>query len=100
MTEVAAPAFPGADVKRLLRVELQKIADEASVLRPEWEPLLDSKRVVGTVLVLEHLFPSFRIPPDKVVRKGGYNDVEEATEHIAGQLERLWAEHRKPKVRQ
>jgi hypothetical protein len=99
MNEVAAPAFPGADVKRRLRVELQQIADEASVLRPEWEPLLDSKRVVGTVLVLEDLFP-FRIPPDKVVRKGGYNDVEEATEHIAGQLERLWAEHRKPKVRQ
>jgi len=100
MTEVAASAFPGAEVKRRLRVELQKIADEASMLRPEWEPLLDSKRVVGTVLVLEDLFPSFKIPPDKVVRKGGYNSVDEAIDDMLGRLERPAAERSKPKVRQ
>ncbi len=97
MTPTAAPAFPAAEVKRRLRFELQKIADEASVLRPEWEPLLDSKRVVGTVLVLEDLFP-FKIPPDKVVRKGGYNSVDEAIDDMLGQLERLWAKHSKQKV--
>lgn len=97
-TAAAAPAFPAAEVKRHLQEELQKIADEGSIIRPEWEPLLDSKRVVGTVLVLEDLFP-FKIPPDKVVRKGGYNSVDEATNDMLGRIERLAAEHSKPKVR-
>jgi hypothetical protein len=94
----AAPTFPAAEVKRRLRGELQKIADDSSVLRPEWEPLLDSKRVVGTVLVLEDLFP-FKIPPDKVVRKGGYNSVDEAIGDMLSRIEKLSAEHSKPKVR-
>ena len=50
-TDMAAPVFPAAEVRHRLRIELQRIADEGSVLCPEWEPLLDSKRVVGTVLV-------------------------------------------------
>lgn len=99
VTSTAAPAFPAAKVKRCLRVELQKIADEGSVLRPEWEPLLDSKRVVGTVLVIEGLFPSFKVPPDKVVRKGGYNSVDEAIDDMLGRIERIWAERIKPMVR-
>jgi hypothetical protein len=99
VTAAAAPAFPAAEVKRRLRVELQKIADDASVLRPEWEPLLDSKRVVGTVLVIEDLFPSCKIPPDKVVRKGGYNSVNEAIDDMLGRIERVVAERNKLKVR-
>lgn len=98
VTPTAAPAFPAAEVKRRLRVELQKIADDASVLRPEWEPLLDSKRVVGTVLLIENLFPSIKIPPDKVVRKGGYNSVDEAIDDMLGRIERVVAERSKPKV--
>ena len=96
-TEVAAPAFPAAEVKRRLRAELQKIADESCVLRPDWEPLLDSKRVVGTVLVLEDLF-HFKVPPDKVVRKGGYNSVDEAIDDMLGRITRFWIERSKPKV--
>ncbi len=98
MTVDTAAAFPSADVKRCLREELQKIADEGSVLRPEWEPLLDSKRVVGIVVVLEDLL-SIKIPPDKLVRKGGYNSVDDAIDHMLGPLERLWAERSKQKVR-
>jgi hypothetical protein len=98
MTSATAPAFPAAEVKRRLREELQKSADDGSILRPEWEPLLDSKRVVGTVLVLEGLFP-FKIPPDKVVRKGGYNSVDEAIDDMLGRIKRIWAERTKPKVR-
>jgi hypothetical protein len=71
---LTATGFPAAEVRRRLLEELQKIADEGSILRAEWGPLLDSKRVVGTVLALEDLFP-FRIPPDKVVRKEGYGSV-------------------------
>jgi hypothetical protein len=98
MTEKAAPAFPAAEVKRRLQPELQKIADQGSVIRPEWDPLLDSKRVVGTVLVLEDLFP-FKVPPDRVVRKGGYNSVDEAIDDMLERIKRIWTERSKPKVR-
>ncbi len=95
---VAAPVFPAVEAKRRLQIELQKIADQGSVMRPEWEPLLDSKRVVGTVLVLEDLFP-FKIPPDKAVRKGGYNSVDEAIGDMLDRIKRFWTERNKPKVR-
>lgn len=94
-------SFPEVEVKERLQEKLQRLANESSILkpnRPEWEPLLDSKRVVGTVLVLEDLFP-FKIPPDKVVRKGGYNDVDEAIDDMLRRLKKLWADHHKPKVR-
>ena len=55
LTRRPAPAFPAEEVERRLRIELEKIADDAAVIRPEWEPLLDSHRVVGAVLVLEEL---------------------------------------------
>jgi hypothetical protein len=96
--EVAAPVFPVTEIKRRLLVELQKIAEQGTILRPEWEPLFDSKRVVGTVLVLEGLFP-FKIPPDKVVRKGGYETVEEAIEDMVARIMKIWDEKSKPKVR-
>jgi hypothetical protein len=97
VTSVTAPVFPAAEVKHRLRKELQKIADESSVLRPEWEPLLDSKRVVGTVLVLENLF-TFKVPPDKVVRKGGYNSVNEAIDDMLERIKGIWTERSKRKV--
>ncbi|WP_020476072.1 hypothetical protein [Zavarzinella formosa] len=97
-SEIAAPVFPVAEVKKRLLVELQKIADQGTILRPEWEPLLDSKRVVGTVLVLEGLFP-FKIPPDRVVRKGGYDTVDEAINDMLARIKKIWDEKSKPKVR-
>lgn len=99
ITAAGTPTFPTEGVKRLLQVELQKIADDASVLRPEWEPLLDSKRVVGTILVIEDLFAGVKIRPDKVVRKGGYNSIDEALDDILPRIEREIAERSKPKVR-
>ncbi|MGC4004075.1 MAG: hypothetical protein QM811_13520 [Pirellulales bacterium] len=99
ITARATPVFPEQEVRRRLRAELQNIADEGSVLRPDWEPLLDSKRVVGTVLVLEDLFP-FKIPPDKIVRKGGYNSVDEAIDDMVDRVSRIWGEKNQPKVRE
>src|ERR1700722_17886387 len=96
MIGTSAPVFPAAEVKRRLEVELQKIADQGSLLRPEWEPLLDSKRVVGTVLVLEGLFP-FKIPPDRVVRKGGYDTVDEAINDMVVRIKKIWDEKSKLK---
>lgn len=94
----AALVFPAAEVERRLRVELEKIAKQSSKLRPEWVPLLDSKRVVGTVLVIEDLFPKVKIPPDKVVRKGGYNSVDEAIDDMLGRIKKVLADRTKPKV--
>jgi hypothetical protein len=96
-TDGRATIFPVAEVKRRLQVELQKIADHGRLIRPDWEPLLDSKRVVGTVLVLEGLF-SFKIAPDKVVRKGGYDSVDEAINDMLNRIKKIWDEKSKPKV--
>jgi hypothetical protein len=87
------------EARRRLKDELQKIADQVRFLdpdRPEWKPLLDSRRVVGTVLVLEDLF-AFRIPPDKLVQKGGYNDVDVAVDDILRRHKQLAAEKAKQK---
>lgn len=96
--EKGADAY--TEARRRLKAELQKIADGVTFLdpdRPDWKPLLDSRRVVGTVLVLEDLFPSLKFPPDKLIRKGGYNDVGEATEDIIRRHRELAAEKVKPK---
>jgi len=98
VSRISSPVFPVAEVERRLRVELEKIAKQAAKLRPEWVPLLDSKRVVGTVLVIEDLFPGIKIPPDKVVRKGGYNSVDEAIKDMLERIKRIWSERSKPKV--
>ncbi len=98
VSQSAARGFPAAEAERRLRVELKKIAKQASKLRAEWVPLLDSKRVVGTVLVIEDLFSGIRLPPDKVVRRGGYNSVDEATKDMLERIKRIWSERSKPKV--
>ena len=87
------------DARRRLTDELQKIADEVTFLdpdRPEWKPLLDSRRIVGTVLVLEDIFP-MKIPLDQLVEKGGYNDVKEAVEDILSRHKWIAAEKAKAK---
>lgn len=98
LTRRSMLTFPAEEIERRLRIELQKIADDAALIRPEWEPLLDSQRVVGTVLVLEDLLPECKIPPDKVVRKGGYNSVDEAIDDMLGRIERVVAKRNKPEV--
>ena len=93
MSPVPETVFPAAEVESRLLKQLKSIAEESSVLRPEWEPLLDSKRVVGTVLALEDLFP-FKLPPDKIVRKGGYDSVEEASKDMLDRIKKLWTQRR------
>ena len=95
VTVGSVAAFPAGEIERRLRIELEEIADDAAVIRPEWEPLLDSQRVVGTVLVLEDVLPGCKIPPDKVVRKGGYDNVDEAIKDMLPRIERVVSASRK-----
>jgi hypothetical protein len=91
-------SFPIVEVKRRLTTELKKIADDNAILRPEWEPVLDSKRVVGTLVMIEDLFPDCKIPPDKIVRKGGYRTIDEAINDMIPRLRHVIAAHSQPKV--
>jgi hypothetical protein len=87
------------EAKRLLLAALQKLADRSKLLnpnRPPWKPLLDSRRVVRVVLGLETLFPS-KFPPDKLVKKGGYNDVEKAADDILRRHKQLTSDRAKNK---
>lgn len=90
---------PYGEARSRLKQDIQKIADGVQMLdpnRPAWKPLLDSRRIVRTVLVLETLFP-FKFPPDKLVKKGGYNDVDEAVDDIIRRHKKLTEEKNKPK---
>jgi hypothetical protein len=86
---VARP-FPQEEVKRRLEQELQEAADEAAVFRSEWEPLLDSIRMVAAVQTLEDLFPGVKLPPDRLVKRGGYWNVGEGVEDILGRFRNFW----------
>ena len=93
----ATADFPADEVERRLLIELRQIEEDSDLLRPEWEPLLDSKRVVGTVLALEELFP-FKIPPDKIVRKGGFKSIDDAITYMIPQIRQIWVEKTKRRV--
>ena len=83
--------FPAEEIKRRLRIELEKIVGESAPLQSKWEPLLDSQRVIGTVLVLVDLLPGCEIPPDMVIRKGGCNSVDEAIDDIPDRARQIVA---------
>jgi len=50
------------------------------------------------VLVLEDLLPGCRIPPDKVVRKGGYDSVDEAKSDMLRRIAQIVTGSSKPEV--
>jgi hypothetical protein len=81
--------FPAAELRRRLEAEVQQAADESVVLHGGWKPVLDSRRLVSVVLTVEDLFP-FRIPPEKVVRRGGYSSVTEAVDDLFERIVYLW----------
>jgi hypothetical protein len=92
----ASKAFPLAEVEARLQRELEKAAAESAVLRGNWEPPLDSLRMVSVLLKLEDLF-DFALRPEKIVRKGGYTSVEGGVDDMRIGLYRLWQEHRTTK---
>ena len=90
---VESPSFPRAQVGQRLRRELGRVAAEARTLSGSWEPVLDSLTMVSVVLMFEDLF-SFKLPPEKLVRIGGYSSVDEGVSDMFDRLERLWEEKR------
>lgn len=93
--------FPEFEIRRRLEAEVRSAADESVVLFGEWAPVLDSLRTVSILIALEDLFP-FRIHPEKVIRSGGYSNVDEAVDDLIEKLRDQWNgwfDSRKPRVR-
>jgi acyl carrier protein len=91
---VSESTFPFAKVRELLRRELEEAAEESSTIHGAWEPVLDSLRMVSVVTGLEDIF-DFALPPEKVIRKGGYASVDEGVDDMTDNLRRLWEQHHK-----
>ena len=87
-------AFPIENVREILRKELEEAKEESDTLHEGWEPVLDSLRMVTVVTALEDLF-SFELPPEKVIRKGGYASVDQGVDDMTDNLRRLWEKHNK-----
>jgi acyl carrier protein len=83
------PAFPLDKVREILRRELEEAEEESATLHEGWEPVLDSLRMVTVVTSLDDLF-DFPLPPEKVVKKGGYTSVDEGVDDMTDNLRRLW----------
>ena len=73
---------------------MDEAAEESAALHEGWEPVLDSLRVVTIISTLEGLF-DFPLPPEKVVRKGGYSSVGQGVDDVTDNLRRLWDKHPK-----
>ncbi|HEY7424056.1 MAG TPA: hypothetical protein VH682_07455 [Gemmataceae bacterium] len=81
-------------VREFLRKELEEAEEESSILHEGWEPVLDSLRMVTVVTALEGMF-NFALPPEKVIRKGGYTSVDQGVDDMTDNLRRLWEKHYK-----
>jgi hypothetical protein len=85
-----AMTFPTAEVEGRLRRAITQLGEDTSSMREPWEPTFDSLAVVNVVLVVESILPDLKIAPEKVVRKGGYANVDEAVRDITDRLRRQW----------
>jgi hypothetical protein len=85
-------AFPAAEIESRLRSALDQLAQDIKGMREPWEPDFDSLAVVGIVLVVEDLLP-FTLAPEKIVRKGGYSNRDEAVQDMSERLHRQWQQH-------
>tara|TARA_R110001592_G_scaffold198738_5_gene447093 strand:- start:1724 stop:2044 length:321 start_codon:yes stop_codon:yes gene_type:complete len=84
------------EIRAVLTDKLDEIVDEGALLRKVWEPLLDSFAVVSTLLAIEPIV-GFRLPPDKTIRKGGYQSVDEAIDDMMLRIDKLCQEEEKRK---
>lgn len=94
----AVSSFPSAEVRRRLTDAIQAAAADEAILQGSWDPRLDSLSMVSVVITLEELF-NFPLPPERLVRRGGYANVEEGIGDMSRRLEGLWNERQGPEVR-
>lgn len=96
-TTLAPPAkgtFPLAEVQARLRRELEEAEAESVILHPGWQPVLDSLRMVTAIATVEGLF-DFKLPPEKVVKKGGYRSVDEGVSDMTNRIREVWTKRQK-----
>ena len=90
----AKRVFPLAEVQKRLRKELQEAEAESVILHPGWQPVLDSLRMVTAIATIEGLF-DFKLPPEKVVKKGGYKSVDEGVSDMTNRVREIWTKRQK-----
>lgn len=89
----ATVQFPLAALQERLRKELAGAADESDVLHGDWDPVLDSLRVVSILVGVEDLFPGIPLPPEKLIRPGGYRSIDDAVSDMSDRFESAWNNH-------
>lgn len=94
MAPSAKGAFPLAEVQSRLRRELEDAEAESVILHPGWQPVLDSLRMVTAIATVEVLF-DFKLPPEKVVKKGGYKSVDEGVSDMTNKIREVWTKRQK-----
>lgn len=82
-------AFPKAEVESRLHRELKRAVEERAILTGDWDPVLDSLRMVSVVLTLEDLF-SFQLKPERLVQPGGYDSIDQGVSDMTARLQGLW----------
>ncbi len=90
----AKGAFPLAEVQARLRRELEEAEAESVILHPGWQPVLDSLRMVTAIATVEGLF-DFKLPPEKVMKKGGYRSVDEGVADMTNRIREVWTKRQK-----
>jgi hypothetical protein len=84
-------AFPSEEVSRRLETAIRAAADDDLILEGSWEPRLDSLSMVSVLITLEDLF-EFPLPPERLVRRGGYSSMEEGLGDMYKRCQGLWNE--------
>ncbi len=87
----AGIAFPAAEVRRRLMDGVQTASADDATLEGSWDLPLDSLSLIAVLATLEELF-KFPLPPERLVQRGGYNDVETGVGDMFNRLESLWRE--------
>ncbi len=87
-------AFPRAEVEARIRRELEEAEAESVILHPGWQPVLDSLRMVTAIATVEGLF-DFKLPPEKVVKKGGFRSKDEGVAYMTERIREVWIKHQK-----
>lgn len=82
--------YPVAEVRTRLGEGVRKAARNKKDLCGEWDPRLDSMRCVSIIVSLEDLLGE--LPPEKLVRRGGYANEEDAVSDMADRVERYGKE--------